>query len=46
MILHLEVTRGTAAEPRSQAMVTAKALIINAPDNLCEGLDQIKARSH
>lgn len=44
MIRHLKVARDTAVKSRSQAMVTLKTLIINAPTGLREGLDRIKGK--
>jgi transposase len=41
MIRHLKVARYSAAKSRSQAMVTLKALIINAPTKLRDTLDLI-----
>ncbi|TKZ17441.1 IS110 family transposase [Shimia litoralis] len=41
MIRHLKIARDTAVKSRSQAMVTLKTLIINAPADLREALDQI-----
>lgn len=44
MIRHLKIARDTAVKSRSQAMVTLKTLIINAPADLREVLDQVKGR--
>ena len=44
MIRHLKIARDTAVKSRSQAMVTLKTLIINAPADLREVLDQIKGK--
>jgi transposase len=44
MIRHLKIARDTAVKSRSQAMVTLKTLIINAPADLRETLDQIKGK--
>lgn len=44
MIRHLKIARDTAVKSRSQAMVTLKTLIINAPVDLRETLDQIKGK--
>ncbi|MFZ7090415.1 IS110 family transposase [Primorskyibacter sp. 2E233] len=44
MIRHLKITRDTAVKSRSQAMVTLKTLIINAPADLRDVLDQIKGK--
>ncbi len=44
MIRHMKIARDTAAKSRSQAMVTLKTLIINAPADLRETLDQIKGK--
>ena len=41
MIRHLKIARDTAVKCRSQAMVTLKTLIINAPASLRDTLDQI-----
>ena len=41
MIRHLKIARDTAVKSRSQAMVTLKTLIINAPASLRDALDQI-----
>ncbi|MDG1259579.1 MAG: IS110 family transposase, partial [Paracoccaceae bacterium] len=42
MIRHLKIARDTAVKSYSQAMVTLKTLIINAPAVLREILDQIR----
>ncbi|RBO97259.1 transposase IS116/IS110/IS902 family protein [Pseudochrobactrum asaccharolyticum] len=44
MIRHLKIARDTAVKCRSQAMVTLKTLIINAPTELRDSLDQIKGK--
>jgi transposase len=44
MIRHLKVARDTAVKSRSVAMVTLKTLIINAPAELRDGLDQIRGK--
>jgi transposase len=44
MIRHLKIARDTAVKSRSQAMVTLKTLIINAPAELRESLDRIKGK--
>lgn len=44
MIRHLKIARDTAVKSRSQAMVTLKTLIINAPAELRETLDQIRGK--
>ena len=44
MIRHLKIARDTAVKSRSQAMVTLKTLIINAPAELREALDQIRGK--
>lgn len=44
MIRHLKIARDTAVKSRSQAMVTLKTLIINAPADLRETLDQIRGK--
>ena len=41
MIRHLKIARDTAVKSRSQAMVTLKTLIINAPADLRDALDKI-----
>ncbi|WP_033923513.1 IS110 family transposase [Sphingomonas sp. 37zxx] len=41
MIRHLKIARDTAVKSRSQALVTLKTLIINAPASLRDALDQI-----
>lgn len=42
MIRHLKVARDSAVKAKSQAMITLKALIINAPAELCETIDRIR----
>lgn len=44
MIQHLKIARDTALKLRSQAMVTLKSLIINAPAELRVALDQIRGK--
>lgn len=44
MIRHLKIARDSAVKARSQAMVTLKMLIINAPSELRDTLDVIKGR--
>lgn len=44
MIRHLKVARDTGVKSRSVAMVTLKTLIINAPAELRDSLDQIKGK--
>jgi len=44
MIRHLKIARDTAVKSRSQAMVTLKTLIINAPVDLRDTLDQIRGK--
>lgn len=44
MIRHLKIARDTAVKSRSQAMVTLKTLIINAPVELRDVLDQIRGK--
>ena len=44
MVRHLKVARDTAVKSRSVAMVTLKTLIINAPAELRDGLDQVKGK--
>ena len=44
MIRHIKIARDTAVKSRSQAMVTLKTLIINAPADLRDMLDQIKGK--
>jgi molybdopterin biosynthesis enzyme MoaB len=41
MIRHLKVARDTAVKSRTQAMVTLKTIIINAPAALRQALDRI-----
>lgn len=42
MIRHLKIARDSAVKAKSQAMITLKTLIINAPTELRDTLDQIK----
>lgn len=44
MIRHIKIARDTAVKSRSQAIVTLKTLIINAPAGLRETLDQIRGK--
>lgn len=44
MIRHLKIARDTAVKSSSQAMVTLKSLIINAPAGLRDLLDRIKGK--
>lgn len=44
MIRHLKIARDTADKSRSQAMVTLKTLIINAPADLRDALDHIRGK--
>lgn len=44
MIRHLKIARDTAVKSRSQALVTLKTLIINAPADLRSALDQIRGK--
>lgn len=44
MIRHLKIARDTAVKSRSQAMVTLKTLVINAPADLRDVLDQIRGK--
>ena len=44
MIRHLKIARDSAVKSRSQAMVTLKTLIINAPEGLRDSLDRIRGR--
>jgi transposase len=44
MIRHLRIARDTAFKSRSQAMVTLKTLIVNAPADLRDTLDQIRGK--
>ncbi|MHA6646385.1 IS110 family RNA-guided transposase, partial [Mesorhizobium sp. A623] len=44
MIRHLKIVRDSAVKSRSQAMITLKTLIINAPAALRDTLDQIKGK--
>ncbi len=42
MIRHLKIARDSAVKAKSQAMITLKTLIINAPAELRDALDQIR----
>ena len=42
MIRHIKIARDSAVKAKSQAMITLKTLIINAPAELRASLDQIK----
>lgn len=42
MIRHLKIARDSAVKAKAQAMITLKTLIINAPTELRDTLDQIK----
>lgn len=42
MIRHLKIARDSAVKAKSQAMITLKTLIINAPAELRDTLDQIR----
>ena len=42
MIRHLKVARDSAIKSRSQAAIILKALIVNAPAQLRDGLDKVK----
>src|SRR5215217_2637280 len=44
MIRHLKVARDTAVKSRSQAMVTLKTIIVNAPAALREQLDRLPGK--
>lgn len=44
MIRHIKIARDSAVKAKSQAMITLKTLIINAPTELRDALDQIKGR--
>ena len=44
MIRHLKVARDTAVKSRTQAMVTLKTIIINAPAALRESLEAITGK--
>ena len=44
MIRHLKIARDTAVKSLSQAMVTLKTLIINAPADLRDVLDHIRGK--
>lgn len=43
MIRHLKVTRDTAVKSRTQAIITLKTLLINAPAALRESIEHIKS---
>lgn len=45
MIRHIKIARDSAVKARSQAMITLKTLIINAPADLRDTLDGIKGRT-
>jgi hypothetical protein len=42
MIRHIKIARDSAVKSKSQAMITLKTLIINAPAELRASLDQIR----
>lgn len=42
MIRHLKIARDSAVKAKSQAMITLKTLIINAPSDLRDALDLVK----
>ena len=44
MIRHIKVARDSAVKAKSQAMITLKTLIVNAPVELRDGLDAISGR--
>ena len=44
MIRHLKVARDTAVKSRTQAMVTFKTLIVNAPAVLRQTLDALRGK--
>ena len=44
MIRHLKIARDSAVKAKSQAMITLKTLIINAPTDLRDTLDQISGK--
>jgi len=44
MIRHIKVARDSAVKAKSQAMITLKTLIINAPTELRDTLDRVKGR--
>ena len=46
MIRHLKIARDSAVKAKSQAMITLKTLIINAPTDLRDTLDQITGKDH
>jgi hypothetical protein len=44
MIRHLKIARDSAVKCRSQAMITLKTLIVNAPAELRDRLDQVRGK--
>src|SRR6056297_2946274 len=44
MIRHLKVARDSAVKSKSQAIITLRTLILNAPADLRDTLDQIRGR--
>ena len=44
MVRHLKIARDSAVKSRSQAMITLKALLINAPAQLRDSLDQVSGK--
>jgi hypothetical protein len=44
MIRHLKVARDSAVKAKSQAMITLKTLIVNAPADLRDTLDRVRGR--
>jgi transposase len=44
MIRHLKIARDSAVKSRSQAMITLKTLIVNAPAQLRDSLDQVRGK--
>ena len=44
MIRHLKIARDSAVKCRSQAMITLKTLIVNAPAQLRDSLDQVRGK--
>ncbi|MGI3212780.1 transposase, partial [Roseovarius tibetensis] len=44
MIRHLKVARDSAVKAKSQAMITLKTLIVNAPADLRDTLDSVRGR--
>lgn len=44
MIRHIKIARDSVVKAKSQAMITLKTLIINAPAELRDALDQIRGR--